>query len=130
MPVTLTALARPDTVVNLAEKVASFSDQWAPRIIGELNGLHIKAVKVEGKFVWHAHDGTDELFLVMDGHLTIELRNRSVELDPGEFFVVPRGVEHRPKAAQETAILTIESAGTTNTGNASTERASTAGDWI
>jgi mannose-6-phosphate isomerase-like protein (cupin superfamily) len=103
--------------VNLAEKLASFSEHWQPRIVGELNGQQVKVAKLQGEFVWHHHDHEDELFLVVKGAMTIQLREREVALGEGEFFIVPRGVEHRPVAAAEAHILLFEPASTLNTGN-------------
>jgi len=103
--------------VNLAEKLASFSDLWSPKIVGELNGQHVKLVKVEGEFVWHRHANEDELFLVLRGALAIHLRDRVVELGAGEFFVVPKGVEHKPVAASEAHVLLLEPVSTLNTGD-------------
>lgn len=102
--------------VNLAEKLAGFSEHWSPRIVGELNGQHVKLAKLEGEFVWHSHAEQDELFLVLSGDLAIELRDRTVTLEPGELFIVPRGVEHRPVAAGVAEVLLFEPAGTVNTG--------------
>lgn len=103
--------------VNLAEKLARFSERWSPRIVGELNGQHVKLAKLEGEFVWHHHEAEDELFLVLEGQLVIHLRDRSVELAPGEMFIVPRGVEHKPEALGEVHVLLLEPASTLNTGN-------------
>ncbi len=103
--------------VNLAEKLAGFSELWRPRIVGELNGQHVKLVKLLGDFVWHHHADEDELFLVVAGHIDIHLRDRLVALDPGEFFVVPKGIEHKPVADAEAHVLLLEPAGTLNTGN-------------
>ncbi len=103
--------------VNLAEKLAGFSEHWSPRIVGELNGQHVKLVKLLGEFVWHHHADEDELFLVLSGHIDIHLRDQVVALDPGEFFVVPKGIEHKPVADAEAHVLLIEPAGTLNTGN-------------
>lgn len=108
--------------VNLADVLASFSEPWQPRIVGELNGQHVKVVKLLGEFVWHHHDAEDELFLVLKGTLTMQLRDGDVVLREGEFFIVPRGVEHRPVADEETHILLFEPAGTLNTGNVRNER--------
>ena len=108
--------------VNIAAKLAEFGDHWYPRIVGELNGQHVKLVKLEGEFVWHHHADEDELFLVLDGHLSIHLRDDVIELDAGEFFIVPRGVEHKPVAAQEAHVLLLEPAGTLNTGNVRNDR--------
>ena len=110
------------SVVNLDEKFGTFTDRWSPRIIAQVNNLHIKAVRVEGAFVWHKHDDTDELFIVhsgRSGRLTIRHRNRDVVLGPGELHVEPRGVEHIILAEEECEILLIEPAGTLNTGDAS-----------
>jgi mannose-6-phosphate isomerase-like protein (cupin superfamily) len=108
--------------VNLAEKLASFTEQWQPRIVGELNGQHVKVVKLQGEFVWHQHESEDELFLVLRGAMTIQLRDRDVSLQRGEFFIVPRGVEHRPVAEEEAEVLLFEPAGTLNTGNVQSDR--------
>ena len=108
--------------VNLAQKLASFSEHWQPRIVGELNGQHVKLAKLQGEFVWHHHQNEDELFLVLRGAITLELRDRSVRLEEGELFIVPRGVEHRPVAEHEAHILLFEPAGTLNTGNVRNER--------
>jgi mannose-6-phosphate isomerase-like protein (cupin superfamily) len=104
--------------INLAEKLALFHDAWNPRVVAELNGQHVKVVKLAGPFVWHHHDHEDELFLVIRGALRMELRDRAVELSPGELIVIPRGVEHRPCADGECEILLFEPASTVNTGNA------------
>lgn len=108
--------------VSLAEKLATFSDTWRPRIVGELNGQQVKVVKVRGEFLWHRHESEDELFLVLRGHLTLELRDRKVELDEGEFCIVPRGVEHRPTAREEAHLLLFEPASTLNTGDVVSDR--------
>jgi mannose-6-phosphate isomerase-like protein (cupin superfamily) len=108
------------TAINLAEKLAGFSEHWQPRTVAEFNGHDIMVAKVQGEFVWHKHDETDDLFLVLRGELTIELRDRSVTLRAGELFVVPKGVEHRPVANEEVHMLLIESSGTPNTGDAVT----------
>jgi mannose-6-phosphate isomerase-like protein (cupin superfamily) len=104
--------------VNLAEKLATFDDHWNPRVVGELNGQHVRLVKFQGEFVWHSHDHEDELFLVLDGAFRMEFRDRAVELDAGELIIVPRGVEHRPVAEHEVHVLLFEPAGTVNTGAA------------
>jgi mannose-6-phosphate isomerase-like protein (cupin superfamily) len=108
--------------VVIAEKLAQFADHWNPRIIGELNGQHVKAVKLKGEFVWHHHDNEDELFLVVKGKLTMEFRDKSVYINPGEFIIVPRLVEHRPVAEEEVELLLFEPASTVNTGNVDNER--------
>ncbi|HLF55267.1 MAG TPA: cupin domain-containing protein [Thermoanaerobaculia bacterium] len=106
--------------VNLAAKLATFSEHWQPRTVAQFNGHDVMVVKVRGEFVWHAHPETDDLFLVLRGRLTIQLRDREVRLGPGELFVVPRGVEHRPVAEEEVHLLLIEPSGTPNTGDAAT----------
>jgi mannose-6-phosphate isomerase-like protein (cupin superfamily) len=108
--------------VNLRDALARFDDRWSPKIVADMNDYHVKLVKVEGEFLWHTHEETDELFLVVQGQLTIKLRDGDVTLEEGELFVVPRGVEHMPVAAQECHILLMEPAGTVNTGDAGGER--------
>jgi len=108
--------------INLQDKLSQFDEHWSPRIVAELNGQHVKLAKVKGAFVWHHHEDEDELFYVLTGRLTIEFRDGSVELGPGECVVVPRGVEHRPVAEEETHILMFEPASTLNTGNVRSER--------
>jgi mannose-6-phosphate isomerase-like protein (cupin superfamily) len=103
--------------VDLAEKLALLNEPFSPGIVGYLNDYKIQVVKVLGEFVWHKHDETDDFFLVLEGHLTIELRDGHIELEAGELFVVPRGVEHRPRAEAETHVLLIEPRGTPNTGD-------------
>ena len=98
--------------------LARFSEHWAPKKIAEINDYDVKIVKVQGEFTWHRHHDTDEFFLVIDGELTIALRDRDVVLRPGELFVVPRGAEHCPRAQSETAVLLLEPRGTVNTGDA------------
>ena len=105
-------------VVNLEEKFARFSDHWSPKILARLNDYEVKAVKLQGEFVWHRHDETDELFLVTKGTLVIRFRDRDVAIGPGELLVVPKGVEHMPVAEEECEVLLIEPAGTPNTGDA------------
>ena len=103
--------------VNLEAELARFCGHWSPRIVAELNGQHAKLVKVSGELVWHQHADEGEFFLVLSGHLTIHRRDRAVELEPGEFLIVPRGVEHKPAAVAEGCILLLEPAGTLNTGD-------------
>ena len=109
--------------VNLQEKLSTFVEHWQPRTVGQFNGHDLMVVKARGEFVWHAHADTDDFFLVLSGRLVIELRDGSVTLGPGELFVVPKGVEHRPVAAEEVTLLLIEPTGTPNTGNAATAAA-------
>ncbi len=104
-------------VVNLATKLRQFDDAWHPRIVGALNGQHVKVAKLRGEFVWHAHADEDELFFVLRGQLRIELRDGVVRLGPGEFVIVPRGVEHRPVADAEVEVMLFEPASTVNTGD-------------
>ncbi|MDX1438929.1 MAG: cupin domain-containing protein [Rubricoccaceae bacterium] len=108
--------------VNLAEKFAQFSEHWSPKIVAELNGQQVRLAKLKGEFVWHSHVHEDELFLVVKGQLTIKLRDREIHLNEGEFFVVPRGVEHLPVAKEEAHVLLFEPASTVNTGSAESER--------
>jgi mannose-6-phosphate isomerase-like protein (cupin superfamily) len=105
-------------VINFQAKLARFSDRWAPKVIAQMNDYQFKLVKIEGEFVWHSHADTDEVFIVLDGRMSIELRDGRVDLGPGEMFVVPKGVEHKPSAVGECRILLVEPAGTVNTGAA------------
>lgn len=105
-------------VVDLRDKLSLFSEHWSPKVVATMNDYEVKVVKVKGEFVWHSHADTDELFLVVDGTLTIQLPDGDVTLSPGQLFVVPRGVEHCPVAAEEASILLIEPAGVVNTGQA------------
>jgi mannose-6-phosphate isomerase-like protein (cupin superfamily) len=106
--------------VNLAEKLRAFSDHWSPKIVARFNGHEVMVVKVKGEFVWHSHAETDDFFLVLKGNLVIQLRDGVVRLGPGDLYIVPKGVEHRPVAAEEVHLLLIEPAGTPNTGDAAT----------
>ena len=106
--------------INLAEKLSTFTEHWQPRVVGEFNGHDLMVAKVKGEFVWHKHEDTDDFFLVLSGRISIQLREGVVTLGPGEVFVVPKGVEHRPVAEEEAHILLIEPQGTPNTGNAET----------
>jgi mannose-6-phosphate isomerase-like protein (cupin superfamily) len=108
--------------VNLGEKFAQFSEHWRPRVVGALNGQQVKLVKLLGPFVWHHHDDEDELFLVVRGRMRMEFVGRHVDVDPGEFIIVPRGVEHRPVAEEEVHLLLFEPASTLNTGNVRNDR--------
>jgi mannose-6-phosphate isomerase-like protein (cupin superfamily) len=107
----------PHTPVDLAQKLAGFSDHWAPKIVSRFNGCDIMVVKVKGEFNWHSHPDTDDFFMVLKGRLTIDLRDGAVTLGPGQIYVVPKGVEHRPRAEEETHLLLIEPSGTPNTGD-------------
>jgi len=108
--------------VTLAEKFASFTEHWRPKIVGELNGQEVKVVKFKGEFVWHQHEDADEMFLVWRGSMRVEFRDRAVELAPGEFLIVPRGLEHRTTAAEETEVVLFEPAATRNTGDVVDDR--------
>jgi len=107
--------------VNVGEKLALFSDHWNPRVVGELNGQHVKLVKFQGEFVWHDHAEEDEMFLVVRGSFRMEFRDRSVTLNTGEFLIVPRGVEHRPVAEQEVEVMLFEPAQIKHTGDVESE---------
>jgi len=109
----------PDAI-DLAEKLSTFSDHWSPRTVAQFNACDVMVVKVKGEFVWHKHDDTDDFFLVLRGVLDIELRDRTVTLKPGQMYIVPKGVEHRPVAREEVHLLLIEPTGTPNTGNVET----------
>jgi mannose-6-phosphate isomerase-like protein (cupin superfamily) len=103
--------------INLREKLSKFSDHWSPKIIAQMNDYHFKLVKFQGDFIWHHHDDTDEVFMVLDGEMSIEFRDGKVKLKQGELFVVPKGVEHKPYAKKECKIMLVEPAGTVNTGD-------------
>ena len=108
--------------INLESKLSLFSDYWNPRIVGELNGQHVKLVKLKGEFVWHHHDHEDELFLVVKGVLKMEFRDRTEIIRQGEMIIVPKGVEHRPVGDEEVHVMLFEPATTLNTGNVKNER--------
>jgi mannose-6-phosphate isomerase-like protein (cupin superfamily) len=115
--------------VNLAEKFSLFTEQWRPKIVGELNDAYVKLGRLQGEFVWHHHDNEDELFLVVKGHLVIKLKDGDITLDEGEFVVIPRGVEHCPVAEDEALVILLEPKTTLNTGNVQNERTVDA-EWI
>ena len=116
-------------VVNLGQKFGLFGEHWKPKIIAELNDSYVKAVKIEGEFVWHHHDNEDELFLVNKGRLTIKLREQDIVLSEGELVVIPKGTEHKPVAEGEVELLLLEPKTTLNTGNVRDERTADA-EWI
>ena len=117
--------------VNLDDKFAAFTDLWSPKIVAQMNDINVKIVKVEGEFVWHTHADTDELFLVHRGELTIELRGQDpVVLGPGDIFVVPRGVEHRPVADAECEAILLEPMGVVNTGDVADSEQTATAEWI
>ena len=107
--------------VNITEKLSLFSEHWSPKIVGELNGQQVKLVKLKGEFVWHKHDAEDELFYVLKGILKMEYRDKTVVVHENEFLIVPKGVEHRPVADEEVAVMLFEPASTLNTGDANSE---------
>src|ERR1700738_1848905 len=121
----------PHTPINFAHKLSLFSEQWQPKVIAELNDYQFKMVKLQGDFVWHDHKDTDEAFLVLDGTLRIDCRDGSVTLNPGEMYVVPKGVEHKPFAEREVKLLLIEPRGVRNTGEPETTALTAPNDvWI
>jgi len=116
--------------INFAEKLKKFSDLWSPKVIAEMNDYQFKLVKIQGEFVWHKHDETDEVFIVLDGEMSIAFRDGTVHLSQGEMVVVPKGKAHMPVAKNECKLLVIEPAGTVNTGDAGGEMTKAALDWI
>jgi mannose-6-phosphate isomerase-like protein (cupin superfamily) len=117
-------------VVNLTQKLSLFADRWSPRVVAEMNDYQFKVVKLQGEFIWHDHVETDETFLVLRGELEIDLRDRTVKLREGELFVVPKAVEHRPRAKEECHLLLIEPRGVVNTGGAGGPRTAPNDVWI
>ncbi|MEQ8964478.1 MAG: cupin domain-containing protein [Azospirillaceae bacterium] len=128
MPDSTPPRTAPDPV-RLADKFALITEQWSPKIVARVDDHDVRLAKIEGAFSWHKHDDADELFMIVDGAMRMELRDRTVALAAGDVFVVPRGVEHRPVADAECRIIMIERAGTMNTGDA-TDREGTAGEWL
>jgi len=116
-------------VVNIKEKFSSFNEQWSPKIIGEMNDSYVKIAKLQGEFVWHLHENEDEMFFVIQGSLTIRLRDRDLVINEGEFVIIPRGVEHMPVAEEEVQVMLLEPKATVNTGNVESDRTVEA-DWI
>jgi len=116
--------------INLGDKFAKFSDHWSPKIVARMNDYEFKLVKLRGEFVWHRHADTDEVFIVLDGEMTIHLRDGDVRLRGGEMFVVPKGVEHKPSAAAECRVMLVEPAGTLNTGDAVSDKTAAQGVWV
>ena len=112
-------------LVNISEKLSLFDDHWNPRIVGELNGQHVKLAKLKGEFIWHKHDEEDELFYVLQGVLKMEFRDKTVTIKANEFLIVPRGVEHKPVAEEEVSLMLFEPTSTINTGDVSNERTKT-----
>lgn len=107
-----------NTAINLKDKLAGFSEHWSPRVVAEMNDYQFKLAKFQGEFVWHSHADTDEVFIVLDGDMTLEFRDKIVSLAAGEMYVVPRGVEHRPAALRECCVMLVEPRGVVNTGEA------------
>jgi mannose-6-phosphate isomerase-like protein (cupin superfamily) len=116
--------------INFTDKFAQFSDLWSPKIVAQMNDYHFKLARIKGEFIWHSHQETDEVFIVMQGKMTIFLREGQVDLQEGEMYVVPKGVEHKPYAEEECHLMVVEPAGTTNTGDAKGEMTVTTGVWI
>ena len=116
--------------INLREKLGQFTDQWMPRVVAELNDYQFKLVRIQGEFVWHSHADTDEAFIVIEGEMSIELRDGRVDLAAGEMFIVPRGVEHKPVSRGECKLMLIEPRGVTNTGDAGGDRTAPNDVWI
>jgi len=116
--------------INLKEKLGLFEEQWTPKVVAEMNDYQFKVVKIQGDFVWHDHPETDETFIVVEGNLRIDFRDGAVHLGPGEVFVVPKGVEHKPFAENEVKMMLIEPRGTLNTGHAGGERTAENDVWI
>ena len=116
--------------INLNEKLTMFSDHWSPKIIAEMNDYQFKLVKIKGDFVWHNHENTDEVFIVIEGKMNIEFKNEIVELNEGEMYVVPKGVEHKPCAEAECKIMLVEPRGVVNTGNKEDELTASGDVWI
>ena len=116
--------------INLKEKLSKFSDHWSPKVIAEMNDYQFKLVKIQGEFVWHNHDDTDETFIVIEGEMKIEFENETVELSEGDMFVVPKGIEHKPRAENECKVMIIEPRGVVNTGNAEGDLTASNDVWI
>ena len=120
----------PPQAINFHDKLQLISEHWSPKIIARMNDTHLKLVKIQGEFVWHSHPETDEVFVVLDGSMAIEFRDGVVTLNNGEMVVVPKGVEHRPVAAEECSVLLIEPAGTVNTGDAGGDMTAPPDAWV
>jgi mannose-6-phosphate isomerase-like protein (cupin superfamily) len=120
----------PRHAINLQQKFALFTEQWQPKVVAEMNDYQFKIVKLQGDFIWHNHQDTDETFLVIDGELRIDFRDGAVRIGPGEMFVVPKGVEHKPFAEHEVRLMLIEPRGVKNTGHEAGERTAENDVWI
>jgi mannose-6-phosphate isomerase-like protein (cupin superfamily) len=116
--------------INLKEKLSKFSDHWSPKVIAEMNDYQFKLVKIQGEFVWHNHDDTDETFIVIEGEMKIEFENETLELNEGDMFVVPKGIEHKPWAENECKVMIIEPRGVLNTGNSESDLTASNDVWI
>lgn len=116
--------------INLSDKFGRIVEHWQPRVVAEMNDYQFKLAKIHGEFVWHKHDDTDEVFIIVDGQMTLEFRDGKVDLKAGEMYVVPRGVEHKPVAARECAIMLVEPRGTVNTGDVGGERTAPNDVWV
>ncbi len=118
------------TAINFKEKLTKFHEHWSPKVIAEMNDYQFKLVKIEGEFVWHHHEGTDEVFLVLEGEMSIEFHDGEVHLSSGEMFVIPKGVPHKPNAKKECHVLLVEPRGVSNTGNTEGELTAENNVWI
>ena len=118
------------TKINLKSKFDKFHEQWSPKIIAEMNDYHFKLVKIKNEFIWHEHDDTDEVFIVIEGKIGIEFENETIEINEGEMIVIPKGKQHRPFAKQEAKIMLIEPRGVVNTGNIESEITAPSDQWI
>jgi mannose-6-phosphate isomerase-like protein (cupin superfamily) len=116
--------------INFQDKLSRFTDHWTPKVVAQMNDYQLKLVKIQGEFVWHSHTDTDEVFIVLEGRMRIELRDGGVDLGPGEMFVVPKGVEHKPSAPDECRILLVEPSGVVNTGDAGGAKTAPNDVWI
>lgn len=116
--------------INLKEKLSKFSDHWSPKVIAEMNDYQFKLVKIQGEFVWHNHDDTDETFIVIEGEMKIEFENETLELNEGDMFVVPKGIEHKPWAENECKVMIIEPRGVLNTGSSESDLTASNDVWI
>ena len=116
--------------VNFSEKLSEFTDHWSPKVIAEMNNYQFKLVKIEGDFIWHNHADTDETFIVLEGSMFIELEDETVELNEGEMYVVPKGVNHKPYALEECKVMLVEPRGVLNTGNKNNDLTASNDEWI
>ena len=116
--------------ININQKLSTFSEHWKPKIIAQMNDYHFKLVKLQGEFIWHKHDDTDEIFIVIDGEMSISFKNGPIVLKSGEMIVVPKGIEHKPSAKNECKVMLVEPAGTINTGDAGGEMTAANDVWI